>query len=93
MFAGVKNVSPIHLGYKPHVNGFLLPSTRMVCGEADNNPREGNKMKPSNNSSNMQNANRGTAGTNRQYSQNQGNRGVQMNPNRGGGNPGKGGKK
>lgn len=31
---------------------------------------------------NMQNANKGTAGTNRQYDQNQGNRGKQLNPNR-----------
>lgn len=36
---------------------------------------------PKNNQSNQQNANKGTAGTNKQYSQTQGNRGKQMNPN------------
>ena len=36
---------------------------------------------PANNQANMQNANKGTAGVNRQYSQNQGNRGKQLNPN------------
>lgn len=39
-------------------------------------------MKPLNNSANMQNANKGTKGVNREYSQNQGNRGKQLNPNR-----------
>ncbi|WP_281760970.1 hypothetical protein [Pseudodesulfovibrio nedwellii] len=43
-----------------------------------------NKISPSNNSVNMPNANKGTSGTNRQYDQNQGNRGKQMNPNPGG---------
>lgn len=37
---------------------------------------------PANNSANMQNANKGTSGTNRQYSQVHGNRGAQLNPNR-----------
>lgn len=41
-----------------------------------------NKTKPSDNSSNQQNANKGSSGTNRQYDQGQGNRGGQMNPNR-----------
>lgn len=36
---------------------------------------------PANNSANMQNANKGTSGTNRQYSQVHGNRGAQLNPN------------
>ena len=40
------------------------------------------KIKPANNAANMQNANKGTSGTNRHYDQNQGNRGKQMNPNR-----------
>lgn len=40
------------------------------------------KITPANNAANMQNANKGTAGTNRQYDQNQGNRGKQLNPNR-----------
>ena len=39
------------------------------------------KITPEDNQANMQNANKGTAGTNRQYSQNQGNRGEQKNPN------------
>jgi len=40
------------------------------------------KIKPADNQSNMQNPNKGTAGTNRQYDQNQGNRGKQLNPNK-----------
>lgn len=42
------------------------------------------KITPQQNKSNQQNANKGTAGTNKQYSQNQGNRGKQMNPNQSG---------
>lgn len=38
------------------------------------------KMKPADNVSNMRNANRGTKGTNQQYSKAQGNRGKLMNP-------------
>ncbi|MCW7552642.1 alpha-amylase [Endozoicomonas gorgoniicola] len=38
-------------------------------------------IKPEDNAANMQNANRGSSGTNRQYDQNQGNRGKQLNPN------------
>lgn len=38
-------------------------------------------ISPKNNASNMQNANKGTSGVNKQYSQNQGNRGTQLNPN------------
>lgn len=36
------------------------------------------KIAPKDNSSNMKNANKGTPGTNRQYDQNQGNRGKQL---------------
>ena len=36
--------------------------------------------KQANHQSNMSNANKGTSGTNKTYSQNQGNRGWQMNP-------------
>jgi hypothetical protein len=43
-----------------------------------------NKITPQQNQSNQSNANKGTSGTNRQYSQKQGNRGTQMNPNQGG---------
>lgn len=38
-------------------------------------------MKPQDNASNTKNPNKGTPGTNRQYDQNQGNRGKQLNPN------------
>ena len=38
-------------------------------------------IKSADNQANMQNPNKGTPGTNRQYAQNQGNRGKQMNPN------------
>lgn len=40
-----------------------------------------NKVTPPQNQSNMQNPNKGTEGTNKQYDQNQGNRGKQLNPN------------
>ena len=43
---------------------------------------ENKSIRPSDNASNMQNPNKGTAGTNRQYDQNQGNRGEQLNPNK-----------
>jgi len=46
--------------------------------------KSGNKISPANNSANMPNANKGTSGTNRQYDQNQGNRGKQKNPNQNG---------
>jgi len=39
------------------------------------------KISPQSNSANMKNANKGTSGVNRQYSQVQGNKGAQMNPN------------
>jgi hypothetical protein len=39
------------------------------------------KITPQQNQANQQNANKGTSGTNKQYSQVQGNRGKQMNPN------------
>lgn len=39
-----------------------------------------NKIAPKDNSSNRGNANKGTSGTNKQYDQNQGNRGTQMAP-------------
>ncbi len=38
------------------------------------------KITPAQNAANMHNANRGTNGVNRQYSQVQGNRGKQLNP-------------
>lgn len=38
-------------------------------------------MKPKNNNANQQNPNKKTSGTNRQYDQNQGNRGKLLNPN------------
>ena len=39
-------------------------------------------MKPADNAANMQNANKGTPGTNRQFDQNQGNRGRQISHNK-----------
>nr|WP_314774775.1 hypothetical protein [uncultured Porphyromonas sp.] len=39
-------------------------------------------IKPADNQANMQNANKGMPGTNRQNSQMNGNRGAQLNPNR-----------
>lgn len=39
------------------------------------------KITPENNAANIQNANKGTPGTNKQYDKNQGNRGKQINPN------------
>lgn len=39
------------------------------------------KITPANNSANMSNPNKGSSGTNKQYDQNQGNRGKQINPN------------
>ncbi len=39
------------------------------------------KVTPKQNQSNMQNPNKGTSGTNKQYDQNQGNTGKQLNPN------------
>ena len=38
------------------------------------------KIKPEDNAANIPNANKGTPGTNKQYDQNQGNRGKQMDP-------------
>lgn len=38
------------------------------------------KITPQQNQSNMQNANKGSNGTNRQYDQSQGDRGKQLNP-------------
>ena len=40
------------------------------------------KVTPANNQANMQNANKGTIGTNKQNAQSQGNRGQQLNPNK-----------
>lgn len=40
------------------------------------------KIDPKDNESNIKNPNKGEKGTNREYDQNQGNRGAQMNPNR-----------
>lgn len=43
-------------------------------------------MSPKDNAANIQNANKGTKGVNKQYSQNQGNKGKQLNPNQKGKN-------
>ena len=39
------------------------------------------KITPQANQTNLQNANKGSSGTNKQFDQNQGNRGKQMDPN------------
>lgn len=39
------------------------------------------KITPQQNAANMQNANKGSKGNNKQYDKNQGNRGKQLNPN------------
>jgi len=39
-------------------------------------------MTPQQNATNIQNANKGTKGTNKEYDKNQGNRGKQLNPNK-----------
>jgi hypothetical protein len=39
------------------------------------------QISPKDNASNMQNPNKGTNGTNKQYDKTQGNRGKQLNPN------------
>jgi len=39
------------------------------------------KIKPKDNQANQKNPNKGTDGSNKQYDQNQGNRGEQLNPN------------
>lgn len=51
------------------------------------------KITPQQNQSNMQNANKGTSGTNKQYSQNQGDRGKQLNSGQAGKGSIKGSKK
>jgi len=43
------------------------------------------KIAPKDNSSNQQNPNKGSAGTNKQYDKAQGNKGAQSNPNNKGG--------
>ncbi len=54
---------------------YKVPTTTALMSKSSNN----------NNSSNQQNPNKGSSGTNTQYDKGQGNRGGQMNPNRGGG--------
>lgn len=44
-------------------------------------PKSSKPIKPQDNKANMPNANKGTAGTNRQHDQVHGNRGKQINPN------------
>ncbi|MCD6579207.1 hypothetical protein J7L48_06995 [bacterium] len=44
--------------------------------------KKGKGITPKNNQANIKNANKGTKGTNKQYSKSQGNRGKQLNPNR-----------
>jgi hypothetical protein len=51
------------------------------------------KITPEQNQSNIRNANKGTIGTNKQYDQNQGNRGKQIAANQPAKNTAQGGKK
>ncbi|WNJ97744.1 hypothetical protein RND59_16590 [Vibrio ruber] len=55
-------------------------------GFNEGNQKMAKKITPADNAANMSNPNKGTRGTNRQYDQNQGNRGKQMNPNQQGKN-------
>lgn len=65
---------------------FLHQRQGAICirhkyGEIIMTKNSSKKIDPKNNAINTSNANKGTSGTNRQYDQNQGNRGKQMNPN------------
>jgi hypothetical protein len=59
--------------YSPFVEGASIPPA-LTIGEEEMSK----KIAPADNSSNIKNANKGTPGTNKQYDQNQGNRGRQM---------------
>jgi hypothetical protein len=58
-----------------HANNHL-PAKKYIIGTTMTN-----KIKPKDNTSNMNNPNKGTPETNKQYDKNQGNRGKQKNPN------------
>lgn len=59
--------------HRPFVEGAGTPPALTI--DEDEMPK---KIAPADNSSNIKNANKGTPGTNKQYDQNQGNRGKQM---------------
>lgn len=74
----------------PEINDRLIPYdfinghlsiTVSKRHSLDRHLKNGEIMKPKNNNSNLSNANKGSSGTNKQYDQNQGNRGKQLNPN------------
>lgn len=65
---------------------FALHAATIVSKGSAGNNQGGNAGKaapinPKDNAANISNPNKGTPGTNRQYDQNQGNRGKQLNPN------------
>lgn len=63
---------------------YILDSIVSGLNSFTKNKTMSKAIKPADNSANQQNVNKGTSGTNKQYSQNQGNRGQQMNPKSGG---------
>ena len=70
------NPQGIYVMWIPYEDQELRKST---IRKGDNMSEK--KITPQDNAANMQNANKGTKGTNKQYAQNQGNRGKQLNPN------------
>lgn len=63
---------------------YILDSITSGLNSFTKNKTMSKAIKPADNNANQQNANKGTSGTNKQYSQNQGNRGQQLNPKSGG---------
>jgi hypothetical protein len=59
---------------------YILDSIMSGLNSFTKNKTMSKAIKPADNSANQQNPNKDTGGTNKQYSQNQGNRGKQMNP-------------
>ena len=59
---------------------YILDSIMSGLNSFTKNKTMSKAIKPADNNANQQNVNKGTSGTNKQYSQNQGNRGQQMNP-------------
>jgi hypothetical protein len=65
---------------------MMAPVSTTLCGQSstfkESFMSKHTPIKPADNAANMQNKNPGSPGTNRQYDQNQGGRGKDMNPNR-----------
>ena len=70
---------------KVHQSPFALyakaPSNDGNSNAAGKSGKATKPINPADNAANISNPNKGTPGTNRQYDQNQGNRGKQLNPN------------